>query len=151
MKKILGALAAAVLLGTGCAHEQATPTDTGMSSPPQASADSTRGNGLSCAVIGSRSTGAKHSDTVKSGSDQGTVVGQAPENAAIGNSPAQASPSEDTGIGGSSSQAGTSEATELGTPSPQVDTSPQTTKNSSAAKPDTFEDTGMGGAGGGGG
>jgi hypothetical protein len=168
MKTLVGAIAAAVLLGIGCAHEQVKTTQTGMTAPPQASIGGagTAGDGLSCAVIDSHASSITRSEPVKSGSVDAAVVDQAPESPAFGSSSSQAGISEDTsigsssdqvgasedsGIGGSSSQAGLSEDTGIGGAPSQVDTSQNATQSGSVSRPDNFEDTGMGGAGGGGG
>lgn len=123
MKRLLGVIAGALLLGAGCAHGSAENR-----APTGGSGSAGTGGGLSCQDIGARDTDTKDSPTAQSES-------WSPSDTVSGSNSQLGTP-QDTGIGGSASEGNTSEDTSIG---------------SSASESDTFEDTGMGGAGGGGG
>ncbi|WP_224372591.1 hypothetical protein [Hyalangium versicolor] len=172
MKKLLGVIAGALLLGVGCAHSSESRAQTaGKGRAQTAKVDSagsyagTGGGGLSCEVIGTRDSGAARSNsTDQSLSQQGNVTSQdtgiggsssqssTSEDTRIGSSSSQSGTSQDTGIGGSSTQGSTSDDSGISSPAPQSGASNDASVDQSASQPsDKFEDTGMGGAGGGGG
>jgi hypothetical protein len=169
MKKILGAIAAALVLGAGCAHNQEKTAQT----EPQSSVENTgqvqtggTGNtgtlaGMECEVIGFGGSGAasaeqKPSECVEQQTSAdatgiGAASGSASEDVAIdstvpaeddlaigGSAPAE----EDLAIGGSASE-------DIAT---DDSASKDLAKGNTAADDDVnFEDTDMGGTGGGGG
>jgi hypothetical protein len=162
MKNLLGAIAAAMLLGAGCAHERGTQTQTDMPASPQASVDNNAqggagtAGGVDCTVING---GAANTSAVGgSGSqpDQSAIHGSAsdvnaPDQSGISGSASDLNLPDQSGIGGSASEAGAVDDTAIDSSTPKTDATDDNSIGSSDTRSDTFEDTGMGGAGGGGG
>jgi hypothetical protein len=148
MKKLLGAIAAAMLLGAGCAHERGTQTQTDMPASPQASVDSNSQGQIG----GAGTAGGVDCTVINGGADTSAVggAGSQSDQPATG-SAWDFSNSNQSGIGGSASEAGAVDDTTIDSPAPETGAVDDNSIGSSDTQSDTFEDTGMGGAGGGGG
>lgn len=166
MKKVLGAIAAAMVFGVGCAHNREQTPQASTESVGQAQ---TGGSGamqnLSCEVVSPSTAGTGGSAMTGSTSSKTPVIDSGCEDTATGGSSSVGSAIEDQSLGApqdlatqdaapaemNTGAAGStaSQDTALEDTRPSVDTSP------SAAEPpvpeDTFEETDMGGVGGGGG
>jgi hypothetical protein len=188
MKKVLGAIAAAVLLGTGCAHNKENTSQAEVPIPPQVVEESVYhdpmgGSGqagaasaYNCEVVSTGSAATtrselKQDECVKkadsSVSSKAAITGgEASEDAAIGGSASgdlasdNALP-EESGIGGSASgdfandNALPEESGIGGSASEDLSTDDSASKNlapdDSVSEDTSFENTDMGGTGGGGG
>lgn len=138
MKRLLGAIAAAMVLGAGCAHERGNQTQTDMPASPQASVDSNAQGQLGGAG-GAGTAGGVDCEVINSGAADTSAVGGA------------GSQLDQSGIGGSASEAGAVDDTAIDSPAPETSAVDDNFIDDSDTQSDTFEDTGMGGAGGGGG
>jgi hypothetical protein len=159
MEKLWGAIAAAVLLGMGCAHEQAKPTRTETPTPPRATVDGagqgqTGGEGhagaahgsLSCEVIDPRASMTQRSETAQNECEPTEVSGSATEDHAMGGSALVGQEQQDAALNESEAGEVSGDAPEdsaIGGSASEID--------GSASEDEAFESTDMGGTGGGGG
>lgn len=167
MKKLLGAIAAAMLLGAGCAHERST-TQTEAPSSPRASVG-TAGvtNGLTCEVInGNTNTQGVSSSAPVTSESSDAWGGSSSESADLQQPGRSGSTWEDQSVSDRSvieAPASSQEPIDdsaldqsaIGGSGPEMDVSGKTPDKApvddSASKSHSFEDTDMGGTGGGGG
>jgi hypothetical protein len=174
MKKILGAIAGALVLGVGCAHNQERPPQAEPSAP-QASVDRAGDvrtmTSHSCEVLSTAPAGAQQTECMSnkssartagnaairgSASRDAAASGSASSNVAVddsgsGDAVIGGSVAQDEGIGGSASEdlaTGNQASQNVGTGNPA---SQDAATGGSAAKDAAFENTDMGGTGGGGG
>jgi hypothetical protein len=153
MKRLLGAIAAAMVLGAGCAHERGNQTQTEMPAPPQASVDNNAQGQLSGAG-GAGTAGGVDCTVINGGAADTSAIGGAssqPAQSATGGSSWDLGNSDQSGIGGSASEAGAVDDTAIDSPAPETGAMDDNSISDSDTQSDAFEDTGMGGAGGGGG
>lgn len=144
MKKLLGGIAAAMLLGVGCAHEQGTQTQTDMPASPQASVESNT-QGQIGGAGGAGTAGGVDCTVINGGAANTGAAGGAGfqfDHSGIGSSAPDVDVPDQSGIGGSASEASAVDDTTIDS---------DNSIDSSNTQSDAFEDTGMGGAGGGGG
>lgn len=156
MKNLLGAIAAAMLLGAGCAHERGSTTQTEAPASPQASVG-TSGvtSGLTCEVINGNTAGVSSSAPVINEGSSSESIGM--QQSGTGGSAS----GDQSAIGGSSSgqivrddaasQLEILEEEAIGGSGSKTDTSGKAPVDDSASESQSFEDTDMGGTGGGGG
>lgn len=181
MKNLLGAIAAAMLLGAGCAHERVSTTQTEAPASPQASVGTAGvSSGLACEVINGNAAEVSSSAPVmnessdawggssssvgitegKAGggsvSDQSITDESVSDQSTIGGSVADQSVTDDSVsdqsvIDDSASETDTQKGTAIGGSGSEMDTSDKAAVDDSASETQSFEDTDMGGTGGGGG
>lgn len=133
MKHLLGAVAAAMLLGAGCAHERGTQTQADVPASPQASADSTA-QGQPGGAGGAGTAG---------GVDCTVINGGAASTSAVGGSGSQP---DQRAVGGSSWDFGTSDPSKLDSVIPKPGSSDQSATSGSAADMDVPDQSGIGGS-----
>jgi len=141
MKRLLGAIAAALVLCAGCAHDQEKTARTEVPSTSQAQVgDSVALSGLDCEVISTGGSGAAGSGTIQNEPSASVTTGSAMGQSKCEPGEASAGAAQSSALGGSASQdnaIGGSATEDLET--------------SDLAKDDeAFEKTDMGGTGGGG-
>lgn len=171
MKNLLGAIAAAMLLGAGCAHERTSTTQSEAPSSPRA-AVSTAGvtSGLTCEVINGNASGVSSSAPVTNessdawGGSSSEFVdlqqvgpgGDAAEQSASGSSVSGQNVIEGPASSQEPIDSSASDPSAIDDPAPQSDISEGEAIGGSGSEMDvsesnSFEDTDMGGTGGGGG
>jgi hypothetical protein len=164
MKRLLGAIAAAMLLGAGCAHERGNQIQTDVPASPQASVD-TRAQGQLGGAGGAGTAGGLDCEVISGGSASTSAVGGAgsqSDQSAIGGSASDmdASTQDDMGrgysdlgvpdqgaIGGSaSSDLGASEQSGISGSASGQDVADQSGIGGSASGQDVADQSGIGGS-----
>lgn len=161
MKNLLGAIAAAMLLGAGCAHERGSTAQTEAPSAPQASVGTAGvSSGLTCEAINGNAAEVSSSAPVVNDSSEAwggsssrvdIAEGKASGGSVSDQSVTDDSSSDQSVIEDSASEFEVQEGTSIGGSGSETDTSDKAAVDDSASETQSFEDTDMGGTGGGGG